>query len=103
MAQCNPRDVVEALPIEELAALVSGDGFFSFLDDDLGCRFRCTRCSFVDHNGGTAKVIDEWSWACGRCRHRGTIYELQRVVMEDADLLVRAWDRWSEEASGAVA
>jgi hypothetical protein len=103
MAKPTPRDVVEALLIEDLAALVSGDGFFSFIDDELGCRFRCPRCSHVDHNGGSAKVLDEWSWQCGRCRHRGTIYELQRVVMEDADLLVRAWDRWSEEASGAIA
>jgi hypothetical protein len=47
--------------------------------------------------------MDEWRWDCHRCRHRGTIYELQRVVMEDADLLVRAWDRWSQEATRAIA
>jgi hypothetical protein len=103
VADLTPRDAVEMLLVEDLAALVSGDGFLGFIDDELGCRFRCPRCGFVDHNGGSAKVVDEWSWECHRCRHRGTVFELQGLVLEDADLLVRAWDRWSEEASGAIA
>lgn len=93
MPDVTPRDVVEALPIEELAAMVSGDGIFSYMDDPCFPRFRCPRCSHVDHNGPTAEVQSDWLWSCSRCRASGTVFELQRIVLEDGDLLVRAWQR----------
>jgi predicted RNA-binding Zn-ribbon protein involved in translation (DUF1610 family) len=97
----DPRALVAALEIEDLATLVAGGGDFAVLDDEVaGFRFRCPRCHRLDHNGGTAAVVDAWRWRCHRCRNFGTRFELERLVLEDGDLTARAFAMTKEPAGG---
>ncbi|MDP2291585.1 MAG: hypothetical protein Q8M22_10380, partial [Actinomycetota bacterium] len=50
-------------------------------------QFICPRCGRVDHNGGTARVLDFRRWSCHWCRHVGTRWHLERLVLEDASML----------------
>ncbi len=97
----DPAYAVSTLQIEDLAYLVAGDHRFAWIDDPaLGnIMFRCPRCQVVGANGPTAELIDEWRWSCRQChqtpRHLpnklSTRFELERVVLEDAELLVAAY------------
>jgi len=49
--------------------------------------FICPRCGRVDHNGGTARIIDTWRWSCHSCRHVGTRYRIEHEVLDDAEML----------------
>lgn len=57
------------------------------LDDDAGLRILCPRCGHVDQNGPTAAVEHEGRIACPRCRRAFTRAWLERLILEDADLL----------------
>lgn len=87
----NARDLVAALEIEDLATLVAGHRFGAVFDDEDGFWFVCPNCRHADHNRPTADVVDEWRWRCFRCRNSGTRYQLERLVLEDGDLISRAY------------
>jgi predicted RNA-binding Zn-ribbon protein involved in translation (DUF1610 family) len=88
----DPRALVAALEIEDLATLVAGHRFGAVLDDEDGFWFVCPNCRHADHNRPTADVVDAWRWRCSRCRNSGTRYQLERLVLEDANLLARAYE-----------
>jgi len=75
-----------------LAETVAGDGLWAFLIDEGDVRFRCPQCRHLDYNGGTAQILDELRWACRRCDRKFTRYYLERIIIEDPDLLERAWE-----------
>lgn len=88
----DPVSFVEHLPIATLAEATAGEGCLDFVIlDDGSIRFRCPQCRYTDHNGGTAVVIDGWRWTCRRCARTWTRYRLERIVLEDAETLDRAY------------
>lgn len=91
MRRGDPHALVAAMAIEDLVTIVAGHGVFSVLCDEwAGHRFRCPICRDLDANGGSAEVVDDWRWRCFRCRVFGTRFQLERLVLEDADLIGRA-------------
>jgi len=87
----DPAALVRDLPTITLAEAVAGDHVFAFLDDEAGVRFRCPQCRRLDCNGGTAELVDDLRWRCRRCDQTWTRYYLERIVLEDADYLARAY------------
>lgn len=49
--------------------------------------FICPRCGVVGINGGTARIVDAWRWSCHSCRHVGTRYALEAIIVADAAML----------------
>jgi predicted RNA-binding Zn-ribbon protein involved in translation (DUF1610 family) len=97
----DPRALVAAMAIEDLATLVAGDGVFAVLEDEVaGFRFKCPGCHRLDANGGTAQLVDAWRWRCHVCRNFGTRFQLERLVLEDADLISQAYSTSAESTSG---
>ncbi len=101
----DPRSAVEALSIEDLAYIVSNDTLLGSLENSderlPAIKFCCPICRFENHNGGSAYIVDAWTWACSRCRApsqprsrrgdvRRTRYMLERYVLEDAECCVAA-------------
>ena len=82
--------IVGGLDITELAEAIAGTGTFAFIVDDHGVRFVCPRCRYLDHNGGTAEVLDAWRWSCWRCRGSWTRHRLEWLVLGNADAFDRA-------------
>ena len=81
----QPRELARKVKMRTLIDALFGDEPFGVLDDDAGIRFICPRCGHRDHNGGTARPLDAWSWHCHRCQWDGT-----RMAIEDAVLASRA-------------
>ncbi|HEV2810067.1 MAG TPA: hypothetical protein VGV93_06685 [Acidimicrobiales bacterium] len=107
----DPRSVVESMPIEDLAYVVSQHHAFGYLDtEELPIRFVCPLCQYHDFNGGSATVEDAWTWYCTRCRGesrdrsytRRTRYALERVVLEDLRFLMAACKMATEDAEARV-
>lgn len=68
--------------------LLSSEGAF-ISDPECGTRFQCPRCHHFDHNGGSAFVIDWWSWRCTSCRAKSMRMELEDAVMRDPGAVFR--------------
>jgi len=85
----DPRKLVQSVDLTDLViAYASGSRHpFALQLYDGETWFVCPRCGRCDHNGGTAKVLDRWRWHCGNCRHTGTRYQLERIVLESADAI----------------
>lgn len=85
----DPRRLVQDADLTDLViAYATGSRHpfaITFVADDT--MFICPRCGHVDHNGGTARVLDARRWSCHWCRHIGTRWFLERVVLEDASML----------------
>lgn len=85
----TPREVVTAASAEMLVDALAVYPFdvIAVFDD---IHFRCPRCGVPGPNGGDA-VLDRGGvyWHCSECRHDGTRYELERLVLEDARALRR--------------
>lgn len=91
----DPRNLVQTVDMSGLViAYCSGlrHPFAITLHDD-ETWFICPRCSHVDINGGSARVLDAWRWRCGRCRTTGTRYQLERAVLEDASMLEALYEQ----------
>jgi transposase-like protein len=91
----NPRHVVQSADMADLlTAYASGSRHpfaLTFVDGET--RVVCPSCSYVDHNGGSASVIDQWRWSCDRCRRTGTRYQLERIVLENAEMLEALYEQ----------
>lgn len=77
----SPRTVIAALDMNGLVVAVAGNA----VDwDPVMSRptFRCPHCP-----DGTALAETEGTWRCAGCGHHGTRYELERIVLEDANRL----------------
>lgn len=93
----NPRRLVAEAPTLALIRAMYEDEVFGIIDrGTCGVWFICPRCGHLDHNGGTAELLDQWRWRCHKCRRTGTRYLLERMVLEDADYLEQFYDIASE-------
>lgn len=87
----DPRELVTAVSLVTLFDAYCGDHPpFGLIERDDGSFVGiCPRCGRHDHNGGTAELIDTWRWRCGPCRHTGTRVAIERIILEDADVMDR--------------
>lgn len=94
----DPRRLVTQVPQRLLVeAMYNGLHPFGILDrDELGVWFICPTCGHIDHNGGSAELLDPWRWRCHRCRRTRTRYLLERLVVEDAEFLERLYTLLAE-------
>lgn len=76
------RRRVAVVSPEILAQLISHPRAYNDDPECGGTRFECPRCHWIDHNGGSAFVVDWWAW---QCRHCG-FDDGSRVELEDAVL-----------------
>jgi predicted RNA-binding Zn-ribbon protein involved in translation (DUF1610 family) len=97
----NPPALIAAQPIELLAAVVSSRVRGAYIDACDEVRFLCPKCARTDYTGGTAEILDAYRWRCWKCHHHGTRYLLERLTLEDADLLEYLY-RLIEERRRAV-
>jgi hypothetical protein len=90
MEQSNPRRLVAAEPIGFLVDVLADQHHpLSVLEGVDECRFVCPLCGWLDHNGGTATLLDSWRWKCWRCNHIGTRIALEQLILEDGRLLAK--------------
>jgi hypothetical protein len=85
----DPRVLVARLRTEVVAEVVAGDGPHRFVSFGAQVFFRCPICKHRDFNVPSGTLVDDVRWRCTRCRHEGTRYELERLVLEDAETLDR--------------
>lgn len=83
----DPHRMVSRADLEALVGALAGGHPFGLIRSDDQLRFVCVHCGFLDHNGGSAVVLDRWRWRCHRCRFTGTRWLLERLVLDDADAL----------------
>ena len=99
----SPRAFVEGATIEDLAeAMMHGRDPFGFLVISGLAYFICTECHTTSsHGSGTATISDQWHWKCQdrRCRHTGTRYALERIVLESSELLDALYVLSGDDAS----
>ncbi len=91
MNTTHPRALVQDAELVDLVrAFVSGLSHpFAAVQVEDCFVFCCPRCRRLNHNGGTAYIVDGWQWSCSWCRQKGTRFTFERMVLEDADMLVR--------------
>ena len=96
----DPRNLVTKVSLVTLIEAVTSDGHpFAFIEmDDDTVQFICPCCGRCNSNGGTATIIDKWRWRCRPCRHTGTRYIFERLVLEDADIMDRFYRLLAEGA-----
>jgi hypothetical protein len=85
----DPRVLVGHLRTEVVAEVVAGDGHHTFVSFGSQIFFRCPICKYRDLNLPTGTLVDDVRWRCTRCRHEGTRYELERLVLENGATLDR--------------
>ena len=85
----TPRQLVAKASIDELVAAYSIGHRHPFALVYVAgvVMFVCPNCGKVGINGGTAHVIDKWRWSCHACRHEGTRYALEKIVLDDVAML----------------
>lgn len=97
-ALVDPRDLVRRVRMTTLIDAWVGDEVFGVIDDSSGYRFLCPRCGHRDHNGGTAQLIDAWSWHCWRCQWDGTRMRIENLVLESRAAVERLFKLVNEGA-----
>jgi hypothetical protein len=97
----NPRSLVQTLSIETLIEALVGDTHpFAFVENgDGSTRFVCPHCGYVDHNGGSAVIVDSWRFRCRRCRFTGTRILIERLILESATAMDSLYRLVAEGAS----
>ncbi len=86
----DPRRLVQRVPMLLLIEACVGHRHPFAISTHLEpTSFMCPRCEHVDHNGGSAVIVDGYRWRCHRCRFDGTRLFLERIVLEDSTAMDR--------------
>ena len=94
----SPLTLVRAATIDELVAAYAWGSNHPFALARVGTTtlFICPKCGHADHNAGSATILDAWRWQCHRCRFKGTRYLIERIVLENADMLAALYEGTNE-------
>ncbi len=85
----DPRVLVAQLRFEVVAEAVAGDGWHRWQQFGNQVFFMCPLCRFDSTGLPSAALADDATWRCSHCKHTGTRYELERLVLESPIALRR--------------
>jgi hypothetical protein len=85
----HPADIVRHLRSKVVANALSGGRPHGYVEFGPDTHFTCPLCNHRDFNLPSARLVDDWKWRCNRCDHEGTRYELERLLLDRPDAVLR--------------